>query len=242
MNKTKRLPKLLSFLLAAVLTATATFVTAPSEVQAAAPKNSIKSMTVYNTATDSVVKNKGKVTLKSVKGETDLVGIFRVEFEDKKGEPSHEVKTTLNAAGKKILSVESEVGEDGNAYVYVYSKKANKAGKGVLTIKSKAKNAKKKVITKKMTITLKKIDAVPVTGVTLSNTAPKVGDTINAVTTPANANNVAGYQWYADGVAIEGATEASYIVLATDVDKKLKVVVTDAAGTTFESAESNPEV
>ena len=79
---------------------------------------------------------------------------------------------------------------------------------------------------------------IPVTGVTLSTTSPLVGQTIDAVLAPLGATNVAGYQWYADGKAIAGATTSSYVVASTDKDMKIKVTVTDTEGNTFESPES----
>jgi len=52
-----------------------------------------------------------------------------------------------------------------------------------------------KIETITVTVT-KEAAAVEVKGVSLSNTTPKVGDTINAIIDPADATNVASYQWY----------------------------------------------
>ena len=59
----------------------------------------------------------------------------------------------------------------------------------------------------------------------------KVGDTITATVAPSNATNVV-YAWAADGVAIEGATTATYTVVEADLGKKISVTVTgDEAST-----------
>ena len=54
--------------------------------------------------------------------------------------------------------------------------------------------------------------------------APSVGDTLTAVPSPAQATVT--YQWNRDGVAISGATAASYTVAAEDAGHKLSVTVT----------------
>ena len=66
----------------------------------------------------------------------------------------------------------------------------------------------------------------------------KVGDTINATYTPADATDPT-FAWTADGTPILGATTASYVVGEADLGKKISVTVTDVTGATF-TAETEP--
>ena len=62
-------------------------------------------------------------------------------------------------------------------------------------------------------------------------TIPLVGDTLKAETTPETADVT--YAWMADGVAIAGATDATYTVTASEVAKVISVKITAKdAGTT----------
>lgn len=66
-----------------------------------------------------------------------------------------------------------------------------------------------------------------VSGVTITNAsgaAPTVGDTLNAVVSPAQATVT--YQWLREGGAISGATGASYVLTSADEGKKISVTVT----------------
>jgi len=84
-----------------------------------------------------------------------------------------------------------------------------------------------------------KAKTVKVTGVKLSTTTPKVGDTITATATPANANNIAGYSWVrTDGTTekvIPGETATSYKVSSIDVGYFLYAVVKDKSNNKFQS-------
>ena len=74
-----------------------------------------------------------------------------------------------------------------------------------------------------------------VTGVELSATSVKAGDTLTASIIPADAQNVAGIQWTVNGVPVEGANTLSFVVPATCVKGDLiSVVVADTEGNTFE--------
>ncbi len=74
-----------------------------------------------------------------------------------------------------------------------------------------------------------------VTGVELSATAVRAGDSITANIIPADAQNVAGIQWTVNGVPVEGANTLSFVVPATCVKGDLiSVVVADTEGNTFE--------
>ena len=71
----------------------------------------------------------------------------------------------------------------------------------------------------------------PVVGqltVSIDNETPKVGDTLNAIVL-GGAGTVT-YQWLADGVAIDGATEATLKVTSDMAGKKISVTVTDEEG------------
>lgn len=73
--------------------------------------------------------------------------------------------------------------------------------------------------------------AVPLTGVSISNISPQVGDTLTANVTPSDA--AVSYQWQADGVnAASGGTGASYTVQQGDVGKAITVIVTGTGGYT----------
>ncbi len=63
----------------------------------------------------------------------------------------------------------------------------------------------------------------------------KVGDTINAKLDPENANNVASYQWLADGAPILDADQLSFVVGEAQIGKAIVCVVKDLAGTEFTS-------
>jgi hypothetical protein len=82
-------------------------------------------------------------------------------------------------------------------------------------------------------------EVVEVTGVTLSTTTPKVGDTITANVEPSNATNVATYAWFygdtADNAvnAIAGETSSSLTLTSDLLSKFIKVVVTDVDGKEF---------
>jgi hypothetical protein len=80
------------------------------------------------------------------------------------------------------------------------------------------------------TIVIKKAHKAPTFEVAIDNAAPVSGDTLEATVsnfvdnwdlTPAYA-----YQWLADGVAIAGATNATYDVVAADYNKAISVKVT----------------
>ena len=70
--------------------------------------------------------------------------------------------------------------------------------------------------------------------------SPQTGRTLTAVPgtwVPADATLT--YQWQRDGAAIAGATGATYVVQAADVDKALRVVVTATLGTTVITKKSD---
>ena len=65
--------------------------------------------------------------------------------------------------------------------------------------------------------------------VSVSNTAPKYGDTLGAVVTavlPEAARSGLTYQWYRGEEAIAGATESTYKVTSADIGSTVKVKVT----------------
>ena len=74
--------------------------------------------------------------------------------------------------------------------------------------------------------------------VALSTTTPIVGQTVTAVLTPANPTDVASYAWYANEDVIAGETTKTLKITTAYLTKKIKVVVTNKDGKTFESAAS----
>ena len=74
--------------------------------------------------------------------------------------------------------------------------------------------------------------------VALSTTTPVVGQTVTAVLTPANPADVASYAWYANEDVIAGETTKTLKITTAYLTKKIKVVVTNKDGKTFESAAS----
>lgn len=82
----------------------------------------------------------------------------------------------------------------------------------------------------------------PTGGIVITGT-PAQGQTLTLVNTldDADGMNLVSYQWYRDGVAIEGAMGIIYTLTATDVDKAItaKASYTDQLGT-FEEVESAP--
>lgn len=77
--------------------------------------------------------------------------------------------------------------------------------------------------------------------VSINNTTPKVGDTLVATVVDRNGEDVSdavSYQWYADDVAIEGATDETLDVTVAMIGSTIKVVATAESGNTFESDET----
>lgn len=103
---------------------------------------------------------------------------------------------------------------------YYYCKlKVKGMSEGTATVTAKTKTGKK--ATWKITVKA----ATALTGVTLSKTkAVMVGDELTATAAP-SATSVE-YQWYADGVAIDGATANTYTVEKAYIGKKLTVKAT----------------
>ena len=108
--------------------------------------------------------------------------------------------------------------------------KGVKAGKATIKVTYKGK-------TKKIAITVKKI--VKVKGVTVTGTA-KVGETLTATVNPANASSPK-YQWYADGVAITGATKATYTLTGDQFGKAITVKVKGVSGSATSAATAKVE-
>lgn len=70
--------------------------------------------------------------------------------------------------------------------------------------------------------------STPLTGVTLSTDAPKVGEAITATPTPEGA--VATYQWYRGTASIPGATSATYVPTDDDLGRTLTVMAMGTDG------------
>ena len=91
-------------------------------------------------------------------------------------------------------------------------------------------------------LTVTPVNDTPIGSVTIDNMTPAEGDTLTASNTLADADGLSGpigYQWYLDGIAIGGATGATYTAVPADVGGVITVVAsyTDDQGT-FESVSS----
>ena len=84
--------------------------------------------------------------------------------------------------------------------------------------------------------------------VAIDNSAPKLGDTLTAVTaglivTPSEAEmGTLSYQWYRDGAAISGAVSSTYTTVAEDVGHTVKVTVTASNCTGSVSSDATAKV
>jgi hypothetical protein len=144
-------------------------------------------------------------------------------------------KVVWKSSNKSVVSVSAKSGNKaavsfkkaGTATVTVYTK-ANKKAKA--TWKFKVVNAAKKVAA---------------TGVTVkANNSSKdyttelnVGTVLTATVAPANATGVT-YQWYADGTAIDGATDSQFTVTPAQIGKKITVKAKANTGDEVTSTES----
>ncbi|MBE5901591.1 MAG: hypothetical protein E7280_06765 [Lachnospiraceae bacterium] len=152
---------------------------------------------------------------------------------------SQYVKVQRNVSGetvkynKKKLTAKTKVngtGKNLTLKVKFSEKNKNYTGKFTVRIYNAKSNKLVKKIVKSVKVKTQKAAKVAVTGVALSTTTPKVGDTITATVAPADATNVT-YAWYMGDsatqveTAIEGATSASLTVTEAMVGKFIKVVV-----------------
>jgi hypothetical protein len=209
--------KALALALSAAMVVTAAPV-AGLDVQAAAKKQGTAATKITPTKTSysvKVGKSTAAITLKLNKKTTKKVTI------------------NLKSSNKKVATVsKSKVTiKKGKAGTKSASFKIKGVKKGSTTVVASFVNSKGKTVSKKITVKVTKAAAtkVAVTGVTLSNTTPKVGDTLTANVTPAKASNVT-YQWFTGDTAsltteIAGATSASYTVTEAELGKFIGVVV-----------------
>jgi len=149
---------------------------------------------------------------------------FKVKLSPKNLKSSKKT-TTVTSSKTSVATISSKKYTKKSGYYYV-SFKVNAKKAGTTTVKAKAKYGKKYTTWK---VTVKK--AVAATGVTVAGTA-SVGQTLTATVAPTTA--AATYQWYADGVAISGATSATYKLTVAELGKVITVKAT-AGGKTVES-------
>ena len=143
-------------------------------------------------------------------------------------------KVVWKSSNKSVVSVSAKSGnraavsfkKAGTATVTVYTK-ANKKAKA--TWKFKVVNAPAKVAA--TGVTVKANNSTDYTQ-TLS-----VGTVLTATVAPADATGVT-YQWYADGTAISGATDAQFTVGADQIGKKITVKAKANTGDEVTSATS----
>jgi hypothetical protein len=193
---------------------------APTGAQAASKYSvtgykTVKAGKTYTYKIKGVKKSQYVKVQRNVSGET-------VKYNKKALTAKKQVKGTGKNLTLKVKFSEKNKNYTGKFTVRIYNAKSNKLVKKIV----KSVNVKTQVEEKKA-----------VESVTLSSTTPKVGDTLTATATPADAE-IASYVWYADGVAIEGATTATYVVASTDLTKKISVAVTDSLGNTVTSEQT----
>ena len=73
---------------------------------------------------------------------------------------------------------------------------------------------------------------IELTGITVNNNSPEVGDTIIATIMPADATAI--YQWYRGENAITGATSSTYTVTIGDIGYTLRIIATGTGDYTGE--------
>lgn len=124
----------------------------------------------------------------------------------------------VSSSNKSVAKPYAKTYVKKNGYYYCKLKVKGMSA-GTATVTAKTKTGKK--ATWKITVKA----ATALTGVTLSKTkAVMVGDELTATAAP-SATSVE-YQWYADGVAIDGATANTYTVVKDNIGKKLTVKAT----------------
>jgi len=197
---------------------------APTGAQAASKYSvtgykTVKAGKTYTYKIKGVKKSQYVKVQRNVSGET-------VKYNKKK----LTAKTKVNGTGKnltlKVKFSEKNKNYTGKFTVRIYNAKSNKLVKRIVkSVKVKTQKAAK----------------VAVTGVALSTTTPKVGDTITATVAPANATNVT-YAWYmGDSAAtissqIADQTAASLTVTKDMLGKFIQVVATGDNNSTANAA------
>jgi hypothetical protein len=193
---------------------------APTGAQAAA-KYSVTGYKTVKAATTRTYTVKGVKKTQYIKVQRNVTG-ETVKYNNKALTYKTKVKGTGKNLALKVKFSEKKKNYTGKFTVRIYNAKTNKL------VKKLVKSVKVKTQVK---------EEVAVTGVSLDNTTPKVGDTITAKVEPADAE-IASYVWYADGVAIENATTATYTVTDAELNKKLSVAATDVLGNTVTSEQT----
>ena len=150
------------------------------------------------------------------------------------------LKVTLKSSNAKVAKVASKATIKKGKKAVKFNIVAKKAGTAKITVSYKT--SANKTVKKTIKVTVK-ANKVALTGVALNKTAPKVGDELSAVLTPAGATDVASYQWFTGATAsltdaISGATAATYKVTDAELGKFIGVVVTTSAGKTFTAVSS----
>ena len=94
-----------------------------------------------------------------------------------------------------------------------------------------------------LTVTTDPAPVTPLTGTAvINNTAPKIGDTLNASLNGGNNTGTLSYQWKADGANV-GANSSSYTVAAGDLGKRITVSISSSVQSgTITSAQTSPVV
>lgn len=87
--------------------------------------------------------------------------------------------------------------------------------------------------------------SVSLSGATISggsgpNGAPRIGDVLSANAEPSYVSNIT-YEWFVDGVSVEGATGNTYVPKASDLGKKISVKITQRKGQPNEISFVSPE-
>ena len=106
---------------------------------------------------------------------------------------------------------------------------------GIIYLKVTATDGTSATTSDIFALTVNNVNDVPVGSVTISGTVTQ-GETLTASNniTDADGLGTITYQWYADGVLINGATNSTYVLTQNEVNKEITVLAsyTDGFGTT----------
>ncbi|RWS50129.1 hypothetical protein CKA56_06525, partial [Arcobacter venerupis] len=105
---------------------------------------------------------------------------------------------------------------------------------GILNVKVTAIDGSNEIVSNTFSLTVVNVNDAPTGNVIISGTL-KQGETLTASNTIADVDGLGtiSYQWYADGLLINGATNSTYVLTQNEVDKVITVKAnyTDAQST-----------
>ena len=141
------------------------------------------------------------------------------------------VKVIIKSTKKNIVKIPSKVTVKKNKVTANFKIIAKKPGSDLIKVYFKKANGK---YSNKATVQVT-VSPIKLTGVTLNNKTPKIGDKLTATINPANATDVT-YAWYSGDSAraitryIEGATGSSLTITTGMAGKYIRVVALGKKG------------